>query len=90
MYAALKEIDYTLIGWSWMLWDFNWGRPRTARATVGRVLDRIHSGDIVVMHDGDESAPRKDQRQTVDAAAALIPALRSRGFAFGTVCQNQV
>jgi peptidoglycan/xylan/chitin deacetylase (PgdA/CDA1 family) len=90
MYAALAEIDYTLVGWSWMLWDFNWGRPRTAQATVARILPRVHSGDIVVMHDGDESAPRRDQRQTVEAAATLIPALRSRGFGFGTACQNQV
>jgi peptidoglycan/xylan/chitin deacetylase (PgdA/CDA1 family) len=90
MYAALGEIDYTLVGWSWMLWDFNWWRPRTAKATVNRVLTRMHSGDIVVMHDGDESAPRKDQRQTVEATAALIPALRTRGFTFGTVCQNQI
>jgi peptidoglycan-N-acetylglucosamine deacetylase len=89
MYAALAEIDYTLVGWSWMMWDFNWFRPRTANATVGRILARAHAGDIVVMHDGDESAPRRDQRQTVDAAATLIPALRSRGFVFGTVCQNQ-
>jgi peptidoglycan/xylan/chitin deacetylase (PgdA/CDA1 family) len=73
-----------------MLWDFNWGRTRTSRATVGRVLARVHSGDIVVMHDGDESAPRKEQPQTVQAAATLIPALRSRGFTFGTVCQNHV
>jgi peptidoglycan/xylan/chitin deacetylase (PgdA/CDA1 family) len=89
MYAALAEIDYTLVGWSWMLWDFNWWRPRTANATVARIVPRVHSGDIVVMHDGDESAPRRDQRQTVEAAATLIPALRSRGFVFGTVCQNQ-
>ena len=89
MYAALAGIDYKLIGWSWMLWDFNWGRARTAKATIARILPRVHSGDIVVMHDGDESAPRTDQRQTVDAAATLIPALRSRGFLFGTVCQNQ-
>lgn len=89
MYAALAEIDYTLVGWSWMLWDFNWGRPRTANATVARILPRVYAGDIVVMHDGDESDPRKDQRQTVEAAATLIPALRSRGFVFATVCQNQ-
>jgi chitooligosaccharide deacetylase len=89
MYAALADIDYTLVGWSWMMWDFNWWRPRTANATVGRILARVHAGDIVVMHDGDESAPRRDQRQTVDAVATLIPALRSRGFVFGTVCQNQ-
>jgi peptidoglycan/xylan/chitin deacetylase (PgdA/CDA1 family) len=88
MYSALREIDYTLVGWSWMLWDFNWGRPRAADATLGRVLRRAESGDIVVMHDGDESAPRKDQRQTVDAATRLIPALRARGFEFGTVCRN--
>src|SRR5512138_753724 len=36
MYAALGEIDYKLVGWSWMLWDFNWGRARTAKATVAR------------------------------------------------------
>jgi peptidoglycan/xylan/chitin deacetylase (PgdA/CDA1 family) len=89
MYAALGEIDYTLIGWSWMLWDFNWGRARTANATVARILPRVHSGDIMVMHDGDESGPPRDQRETVEAAATLIPALRSRGFVFGTVCQNQ-
>jgi hypothetical protein len=42
----------------------------------------------MVMHDGDESAPRKDQRRTVDATARLIPVLRERGFGFGTVCQS--
>ena len=86
MYGALRQTDYVLVGWSWMLWDFDWGRPRVADRIVRRVLPRVHSGDIVVLHDGDESAPRKDQRQTVDAAAVLIPALRARGFDFGTVC----
>ena len=46
------------------------------------------AGDIVVIHDGDESAPRRDQRHAVDATARLIPALRARGFSFGTVCRN--
>jgi len=87
MYAALKRIDYRLIGWGWMLWDWNWFRPRTADSTIRRVAPRIRGGDIVVMHDGDESAPTKDQRQTVEATARLIPMLRARGFAFSTVCQ---
>ena len=86
MYSALRQLDYTLVGWSWMLWDFDWGRPRVADRIVARVLPRVRPGDIVVLHDGDESAPRKDQRQTVDATARLIPALRARGFDFGTVC----
>jgi peptidoglycan-N-acetylglucosamine deacetylase len=88
MYAGLRQIDHTLVGWGWMLWDVDWLRSRTADRSVARITSRVGAGDIIVMHDGDESAPRKDQRQTVDATARLIPVLRARGFAFGTVCQN--
>ena len=88
MYAGLGQIDYKLIGWGWMLWDWNWFRARTADSIVARIAARASAGDILVMHDGDESAPRDDQRQTVDATARLVPELRARGFGFGTVCQN--
>jgi peptidoglycan/xylan/chitin deacetylase (PgdA/CDA1 family) len=86
MYEGLAELDYRLVGFGWMLWDFNWFRRRTAESTFERILRRASDGDIVVMHDGDESAPTRDQRHTVEATRRLIPALRSRGFAFGTVC----
>jgi peptidoglycan/xylan/chitin deacetylase (PgdA/CDA1 family) len=86
MYAALKKIDYQFVGWSWMLWDWNWFRQRTAEAVVTRVLGRASDGDIIVMHDGDESAPFADQRHTVEATARLIPTLRAKGFVFGTIC----
>jgi peptidoglycan/xylan/chitin deacetylase (PgdA/CDA1 family) len=88
MYEALDQIDHRLVGWGWMLWDWNWFRRRNADAIVARVGARVSSGDIVVMHDGDESAPRRDQRQTVDATARLIPDLKARGFGFGRVCDN--
>ena len=88
MYVGLERIDYKLVGWGWMLWDWNWFRRRTADSIMKRMAGRASAGDIVVMHDGDESDPFKDQRQTVDAAARLIPALRARGLEFGTVCQN--
>ena len=90
MFEGLGRIDHRLIGWSWMLWDFNWLRPRTAESTFRRLSTRASAGDIIVMHDGDESAPRRDQRHTVDATTRLIPALRARGLSFGTVCQNDV
>jgi peptidoglycan-N-acetylglucosamine deacetylase len=90
MYDGLRKIDYTLVGWGWMLWDWNWFRARTADSTLARIAARVSPGDIIVMHDGDESAPRKDQRQTVEATASLIPELRDRGFAFGTVCEEGV
>jgi len=87
MYSGLKSIDHRLVGWSWMLWDWNWFRKRTADSIVKRVAGRANGGDIIVMHDGDEKAPFKDQRQTVDAAARLIPLLRAKGLSFGTICE---
>lgn len=90
MYEALQHTDFKLVGWGWMLWDAEVVRPRTVERTVRRLLARVSAGDIIVMHDGDDSAPRKDQRQTVDATARVIPELRARGFEFGTVCQNGV
>jgi peptidoglycan/xylan/chitin deacetylase (PgdA/CDA1 family) len=86
MYEGLRRAGYRLVGWGWMLWDWNWLRPRRAAATFGRLLRRASPGDIVVMHDGDESAPTRDQRHTVEATSRLIPALRAKGLAFGTVC----
>jgi peptidoglycan/xylan/chitin deacetylase (PgdA/CDA1 family) len=88
MYAGLEKIDHRLVGWSWMLWDWNWFRRRTSAAVVARVLKRAKAGDIVVMHDGDESAPLADLRHTVEATARLIPELRAKGFVFGTVCDQ--
>jgi peptidoglycan/xylan/chitin deacetylase (PgdA/CDA1 family) len=87
MYGGLKRIDHKLVGWSCMLWDWNWFRRRTSDSIVARMLPRVSAGDIVVMHDGDESHPFDDQRQTVEATARLIPELRRKGFVFGTVCE---
>jgi len=86
MYRGLKAIDYRMVGWSWMLWDWNWFRARTADSVVARVGSRAGNGDIIVMHDGDESAPFADQRYTVESTARLIPLFRARGFTFGTIC----
>jgi len=86
MYAGLERIDHRMVGWGWMLWDWNWFRERTADSVVKRLRSRAGNGDIIVMHDGDESEPFKDQRHTVDATARLIPELRARGFEFGTIC----
>jgi hypothetical protein len=39
------------------------------------------------MHDGHHVDPRSDRRYAVEAAALMIPALRARGFSFGTLCE---
>ena len=87
MYRGLQQVDYNLIGWGWMLWDVDPLRRRVADRVADRLVSRASAGDILVMHDGDEKAPRKPQPQTVEATERLIPALRERGLSFGTVCR---
>jgi len=86
MFAALEQLDYRLVGWSWNAWDWNWFRPRTADSVVNRIASRASDGLIVVIHDGNHADPRADRRYAVEATRALVPALRARGFEFGTVC----
>ena len=86
MYHGLQAIDYRLIGWGWMLWDVDPLHTRTADRIVHRIAPRVRAGDIIVMHDDDARAPGKPQPHTVEATSRLIPMLRERGFAFGTVC----
>jgi peptidoglycan/xylan/chitin deacetylase (PgdA/CDA1 family) len=86
MLIGAARAGYRIIGWGWMLWDFNWLRAKTADALVPRLVDRASPGDIVVIHDGHHEDPRSDRRYAVETVDQLIPALRVRGFEFGTIC----
>ena len=86
MYAGLKLIDHALVGWGWMLWDWNWYRRPDPDVIVSRVVGRASPGDIVVLHDGHHSDPRADRQYAIEATAKLVPALRLKGFTFGTIC----
>jgi peptidoglycan/xylan/chitin deacetylase (PgdA/CDA1 family) len=77
---------YTVIGWGWMLWDFNFFRDKTPESLVPRLLDRASPGDIVVIHDGHHEDPRADRRYAAATVDALIPELKEKGFQFGTIC----
>ena len=90
MYKGLSKIDYRLIGWGWMLWDVDPLHTHTADRIVHRIAPRVRGGDIIVMHDGNHAAPRAPRPQTVEATSRLIPLLRDRGFAFGTVCETSI
>jgi peptidoglycan-N-acetylglucosamine deacetylase len=88
MYEGLTRIDHVLVGWGWNLWDWNKFRRREAKAIVPRLLSHVSDGAIVVIHDGHHKNPRADRRYAVETVAQLIPALRARGFSFGTVCED--
>jgi peptidoglycan/xylan/chitin deacetylase (PgdA/CDA1 family) len=86
MLLGAERAGYTIIGWGWMLWDFNWFRARTADAIVPRLVDRASPGDIIVIHDGHHADPRADRRYAIEIVDRLIPELRRRGFQFGVIC----
>ena len=86
MYQGLDRAGYTLAGWSFGMWDWNWWRPAQPDQLAQRLAERASDGDIVVMHDGHHENPRADRQQTVDATSRLVPLLRQRGFRFGTLC----
>lgn len=85
MLVGLAAMDYQLVGWGWMLWDWNFFRPRDARI-VPRLVDHASPGDIIVIHDGHHVDPRADRRSALAIVEALVPALREKGFTFGTIC----
>jgi peptidoglycan/xylan/chitin deacetylase (PgdA/CDA1 family) len=85
MLEGLEKIDYQLIGWGFLLWDFELFGPRSTRM-VRRLVDNASPGDIIVIHDGHHENPRANRQYAVDVAGLLIPELRRKGFQFGTIC----
>jgi chitooligosaccharide deacetylase len=88
IFAGLSRIEHALVGWTFLLWDWNWFRKPTADAVVPRLLKHAAPGAIIVMHDGHHENPRADRAYTVEATRRLIPALRAKGYSFGTICRQ--
>jgi peptidoglycan/xylan/chitin deacetylase (PgdA/CDA1 family) len=86
MLMGASRAGYTIVGWGWMLWDFNWFRKKTADALVPRFVSRASPGDIVVIHDGHHQDPRSDRDYAIETVDRVIPELKARGFRFGTIC----
>ena len=67
-----------------VLWDVNsydWkGRP--AHEIVERVLERVKSGSIVLLHEA-----RDGGEVTIEAVRLLVPALRARGYTLVTASE---
>jgi peptidoglycan/xylan/chitin deacetylase (PgdA/CDA1 family) len=86
MYRGLDQAGYQLAGWSWGMWDFDWGRAREGARLAERFARKASSGDIIVIHDGHHKNPRADRRHAADTVRLLVPQLRSRGFTFMPLC----
>ena len=86
MIQGAAKAGFLVVGWSWMAFDFNWFRRRNADDLVPRLTRIASPGDVIVIHDGHHKDPRADRRYAVETVDRLIPELRKRGFAFGTIC----
>jgi peptidoglycan/xylan/chitin deacetylase (PgdA/CDA1 family) len=89
MYQALERNDYRLAGWTWGMWDFDWGR-RDADRLAQRLARKASDGDIVVIHDGHHRDPRADRRHAAETVRRLAPELQARGFVFKGLCDSSV
>ncbi|MGH2375520.1 MAG: hypothetical protein ACRDIC_18870 [bacterium] len=87
MYRGLKEAGYTLVGWSWGMWDWDWWRDPEAERAAARLLRKASPGDIIVIHDGHHKNPKADRRHAAGTVRLLVPALRQRGFDFARFCR---
>ena len=86
MYSGLNKAGFRLAGWSWGMWDWDWWRTPNADRMTNRLLRKASAGDIIVIHDGHHKNPAADRRHAGETIRQVAPLLRSRGFAFGTLC----
>jgi peptidoglycan/xylan/chitin deacetylase (PgdA/CDA1 family) len=86
MLMGAARAGYLVVGWGWMLWDFNWFKGRNADDLAPRMVDHASDGDIIVIHDGHHENPRADRQYAIETVDRIIPQLRDRGFQFGTIC----
>ena len=75
--AAGLAVDSTVV-----LWSVDSGDTAgfAASRIAHEVVDHVRPGDIVLMHDGGAARPA-----TIEAAAAILEALRRRGYRFVSV-----
>jgi peptidoglycan/xylan/chitin deacetylase (PgdA/CDA1 family) len=68
------------VGLRTVLWDVDsrdWENSQTATRIYNRVLNNMHDGSVVLMHDGGDS-----QADSLAALKRILPKLKSKGYTF--------
>ncbi|MCM3639329.1 polysaccharide deacetylase family protein [Sporosarcina luteola] len=76
----LGDMNYFVIAWSLDTLDWQEDPPEVIASSV---LDNIHPGAIILMHDGAESSG--DRTNTIEALRQIIPTLQEQGYKFVTI-----
>lgn len=78
--VARRLADYGVPSVMWTIDPHDWRRPDAPRLAQ-RVLDRLHPGGVVVLHDGGG-----DRSQTVGALPRIIEGAQARGYRIVSLC----
>ncbi len=79
---VMAERGLKVVEWSVSCRD--WTNPGV-ETIVSRTLDKVKSGAVILLHDGDGVAACAPRAQTVAAARRIIRELKSQGYKFVTV-----
>jgi peptidoglycan/xylan/chitin deacetylase (PgdA/CDA1 family) len=79
-----RSEGYTIVNWDTQGHD--WTRPGVA-LIVQRVVDHLHPGSIILLHDGAPDTESQDRSQTVQALPQILAALKARGLVSVTLPQ---
>ncbi|WP_430493776.1 polysaccharide deacetylase family protein [Rossellomorea marisflavi] len=77
--GLMKEMDLMPILWSWHQDPKDWS-GRSSEAISAHVLENIHNGDIILLHDSGGN-----RKETVKALETILSALTEKGYQFVTV-----
>ncbi|MBU0686725.1 MAG: polysaccharide deacetylase family protein [Candidatus Margulisbacteria bacterium] len=77
----LEEKGYDIVMWSVHADDFSYpnGWVRSSEAIAERVINSVHGGDIVLMHDR--------TNQLVEALPQIVKELKAKGYKFVTISE---
>jgi peptidoglycan/xylan/chitin deacetylase (PgdA/CDA1 family) len=79
---AVRDAGYTPLLWSITCYD--WRRTATVDKLVARG-SRARSGDVILLHDGSNTAPDADRSASVAATDEILRRLTAEGYRFVTV-----
>lgn len=75
----VSEQHLKAVGWD--VQPSDWTRPEP-QTLVRRVVDSVRPGSIVLLHDGQDTAPSTDRSATVAALPQIIEQLQAKGYRF--------
>jgi peptidoglycan/xylan/chitin deacetylase (PgdA/CDA1 family) len=81
-----KRAGYQIVGWSWMSWDFVWGKKGTGPRVARHLLANAAPGKICRHTRRPPQETRGRPAVRIEAAGLIIDQLRAEGYRFGTLC----